>query len=318
MSVQLDLEELPISDSIEFLRERMRSAPVPLALEPLLGADIIARTRVADLGCVHMLSTQSQGADVVRTTRLSRDSTPPSLMVSVLDRGSGLVRRGDDVMALHPGDIALFTTDEPYRLRFSADALRHTFQVPFDRLELPRDIVTDQLSRPIHADHLTAATVSAFLLSAGRRASGAPVAEQSALEAPVLALVRLLLTRPVAGTSPGREAAARSLATRIQEHIAARLGDPDLSARSIAAAFSISERYVYSILSRRGIDLGDLVRVRRLDRAIQMLENPRMSSTKISVIAHQCGFADHAHFSRAFRARFGLTPSEWRARATDG
>ena len=30
----IDLEELPITDSIDFLRDRMLNAPVPLALEP--------------------------------------------------------------------------------------------------------------------------------------------------------------------------------------------------------------------------------------------------------------------------------------------
>ncbi|HKS47997.1 MAG TPA: helix-turn-helix domain-containing protein [Amycolatopsis sp.] len=29
----------------------------------------------------------------------------------------------------------------------------------------------------------------------------------------------------------------------------------------------------------------------------------------------QLGFADPVHFSRAFRARFGRTPSRWRARS---
>ncbi|GAA2013962.1 helix-turn-helix domain-containing protein [Microbacterium ulmi] len=312
MGAILDLEELPITDSIEFLRDRMLNAPVPLALEPHLDADMIARTRTADLGCVHVLSTKSQGADIVRTPQLARDATRPSLMVSVVDHGMGIVVRGDRVMALHPGEIGLYVTDEPYRLAFTPGALRHTYQVPLDELGLSRQLIADQLDVVIHPDRATTAAVSAFLRSTARNAPGATAAEQAALQQPTLDLIRLLLTRPVAQTPHGREAAATSLATRIEEHVRTRLGDPELSARSIAATFSISERYVYSILARRGIELSDLIREHRLAQAIRMLEDPESAMKTISEVAHRCGFSDHAHFSRTFRARFGIAPSDWR------
>ncbi|GAA3956841.1 helix-turn-helix transcriptional regulator [Allohahella marinimesophila] len=47
----------------------------------------------------------------------------------------------------------------------------------------------------------------------------------------------------------------------------------------------------------------------RLIRARDLL---RQSGQKITVIALLCGFGDHSHFSRAFRKRFGVTPSQYR------
>jgi len=318
MGAVLDLEELPITDSIDFLRDRMLSAPVPLALEPHPGADLIARTRTADLGCVHVLSTMAQGADIVRTPTLARDSARPSLMVSVVDHGIGTVVRGERVMMLHPGEIGLYVTDEPYRLEFTPGALRHTYQVPLDELGLPRQLIADQLDVAVHPDRATTAAVSAFLRSTARNAPTATAAEQAALQSPTLELIRLLLTRPVAQTPTGREAAASSLATRVEEHVRTRLGDPELSARSIARTFSISERYVYSILARRGIDLSDLIREHRLENATRMLEDPALDLMTIAEVAQRCGFPDHAHFSRTFRARYGVSPSGWRRDAIAG
>lgn len=308
----LDLEEFPITDSIEFLRDRMLNAPVPLALEPHPDSDVIARTRTADLGCVHLLSTRSQGANILRTPSLARDSARPSLMVSVVDHGIGVVIRGEQVMALHPGEIGLYVTDEPYRLEFTAGALRHSFQLPLDELGLPRQLIADQLHAPVRPDRATTVGVSAFLRSTARSAPVATRAEQAALQPATLDLIRLLLTRPVAETRTGREAAATSLATRVEEHVRTRLGDPELSARSIATAFSISERYVYSILARRGIELGDLIREHRLENALRMLEDPALGQLTITEIAQRCGFPDHAHFSRTFRARYGIAPSDRR------
>jgi len=312
MGAIIDLEELPVTDSVEFLRERMLNAPVPLALEPHPDADVIVRSRVADLGSVHLLSTKAQGGDVLRSPRLARDGTPPSLMVSVIDHGTAMVVRSEGVTTLHAGDIGLYTTDESYRITFSPGAHRHTFQVPLDELGLDRRLIADQLSSAIRPDRATTAAVSAFLRSAARSAPQASAAEQAVLHRPTVDLVRLLLTRPVLGTPTGREAAAMSLATRVEEHVKARLGDPTLSARSVADVFSISERYVYAILARRGLDLGDLIREKRLQGAARMLENPAFAMTTIAAVAHRCGFSDHSHFSRSFRERFGVTPSEWR------
>lgn len=314
MGAIIDLEELPVTDSVEFLRERMLHSLVPLALEPHTDVEVIARSRVADLGRVHLLSTRAQGGDVLRTPRLARDDTPPSLMVSVVDHGTAMVIRGNSVMALHAGDIGLYTTDEPYRLSFSPGATRHTYQIPFDLLELDRQLIAEQLAAAIRPDRATTAAVSAFLRGAARSAPSATPDERATLEGPTLDLVRMLLTRPVEDTPVGREAAARSLATRIEEYVSTRLGDPDLSVRSIAEVFSISQRYVYSILARLGIDLGDLIRERRLEQAVQMLEDPAHALTTIAAIAHRWGYPDHSHFSRTFRARYGIAPSEWRRR----
>lgn len=316
MRARLDLEGLPVTDSIEFLRDRMRNAPVPLALEPHSHAAVIARTRAAELGGVHMLSTTSEGADIVRTPRLARDSTRPSLMVSVIDRGTGAVIRDGRTMSLQPGDIGLYVTDQPYRLRFSPGAVRHTYQVPLDQLGLSRQIISDQILTAIHPDRAPAAAVSSFLRSAARSAPTATAQERAALEQPTVDLIRLLLTRPIADTATAREVAAMSLGTRIEEHVTSRRRDPDLSARSIAASFSISERYVYVILARRGIDLGDLLRTQRLESAVRLLEAHPAAELTIGMVAHRCGFSDHAHFSRAFRERFGVTPTQWRRRAS--
>jgi AraC-like DNA-binding protein len=48
---------------------------------------------------------------------------------------------------------------------------------------------------------------------------------------------------------------------------------------------------------------------RRLECAAQMLRTTRQSAMEI---AFECGFEDPAHFSRAFRAKFGCPPTVYR------
>ena len=313
MRAVLDIEELPVTDSIEFLRERMLRAPVPLLLEPRPHEDLVVRSRVADLGQIHLLCTKAQGGDVVRTADLARDDARPSLMVSAIDHGTARIIRGDQVTTLNAGDIGLYATAEPTGSA-SPPEPSDSPQIPLDELGLPWEMMSRQLQVAVLPDTVTTAAVSAFLRSTARNAPRASKAELASLERLTMDLIRLLLTRVEPDAPAGRGAAAASLAARIEEHVRSRLGDPDLSARSVAECFSISERYVYLILARRGIDLGEAIRRYRLERAVRLLEDPAQMGLTVAAVAHRCGFTDHSHFSRAFRARFGTSPSEWRRR----
>lgn len=49
----------------------------------------------------------------------------------------------------------------------------------------------------------------------------------------------------------------------------------------------------------------------RIMKALELLANP---SFRVIDVALQCGFKNHSHFTRLFRERTGLTPTEYRAR----
>ena len=59
---------------------------------------------------------------------------------------------------------------------------------------------------------------------------------------------------------------------------------------------------------------GDFARQHRLQRAANLLAHCRLSLS-LSEVAQDCGFFDQPHLSRSFRARFGVTPGEYRVRA---
>ena len=58
-----------------------------------------------------------------------------------------------------------------------------------------------------------------------------------------------------------------------------------------------------------GITPGQLIAKTRIAAASRLLSE---TARTISDIAHDCGFADHSAFTRAFRAVTGLTPTEFR------
>ena len=61
-----------------------------------------------------------------------------------------------------------------------------------------------------------------------------------------------------------------------------------------------------------GTTFTEFVLEQRLLMARKLLQDPRSRPRKISDIAHSSGFADLSYFNRAFRKRFGATPSDLR------
>ena len=86
----------------------------------------------------------------------------------------------------------------------------------------------------------------------------------------------------------------------------------DLTPARVADAEGISERYLQKLFEGSGSSFTHYVRERRLQRASAELSSPAEAHHSISEIAYRNGFNDSAHFSRAFRHRFGLSPREFR------
>ncbi|MGW5490986.1 helix-turn-helix domain-containing protein [Streptomyces olivaceoviridis] len=54
---------------------------------------------------------------------------------------------------------------------------------------------------------------------------------------------------------------------------------------------------------------------RRLERCRRELARRGSAAMTVSAVARQFGFSSAAHFSRAFRRMYGMSPAEWREKA---
>lgn len=119
--------------------------------------------------------------------------------------------------------------------------------------------------------------------------------------------------RPSVRTLAEAEAELRAAALEhIRQHIARNLGAP-LSPEVLARTFGLSRSQLYRLFEPLG-GVAHYVQQQRLLRAFHTLATPAASRRlRVADIAARLGFVSEAHFSRAFRATFGLTPSDARA-----
>ena len=111
-------------------------------------------------------------------------------------------------------------------------------------------------------------------------------------------------SEPAHGLPPGAHQAAHRRAA----------GRPRADRGSLAAELGLSASQIHRVFKNEPLTPAQYIWERRLDAASRDLLEPRLAGRSVAEIAFGRGFSDAAHFSRAFRDRFGCSPREWRLR----
>lgn len=106
------------------------------------------------------------------------------------------------------------------------------------------------------------------------------------------------------------------LLNRLREGICKRYYDPAFTLQIAADEAGISRRYLVSLFAQAGTTFNTELIGHRLERSADMLRDPRFHSLSVMEISFRCGFSDASHFSKRFRARFGLSPACYRQEET--
>jgi AraC-like DNA-binding protein len=258
---------------------------------------------------------RSAAQRVQRTPREIARSTEEYFIVSVQTRGRGVISQDGRDALLEPGDFAIYDSTRPYVLNFDDDFEEIVLKL---RAEQLRSVVRD-------TEKLTATTVSGragaghLMINMIRTLSDEVDTLQPASAAAVAAsvvnvLVAGLQSLPAcSGVEPSSLTAYH--VARFKRLVDERLRDPALSVAGIAAELGLSVGHLHRLFLCEPRPPSQYLWNRRLEACGRELLDPRRSKASLAEIAFGWGFNDAAHFSRAFRGRFGCTPREWRQQA---
>lgn len=113
----------------------------------------------------------------------------------------------------------------------------------------------------------------------------------------------------------GRDHGLRAARLRVIKDDIERNLAGDASAQALARRHHVSGRYIRKLFESEGTSLSRFVLARRLAAVHRMLSSRQCAHLPISSLAYDAGFSDLSTFNRAFRARFGMTPSDVREHA---
>lgn len=99
---------------------------------------------------------------------------------------------------------------------------------------------------------------------------------------------------------------------RMKNYIQLNATNPELTVSSIAKHHKVSVRHMYKLFEQEALSAREAIVEERLQTSRALLE--RDTSTHITDIAMQSGFACASHFTKKFKQRFGTSPTDYRRR----
>ncbi|MGJ4928995.1 acetamidase/formamidase family protein [Bradyrhizobium sp. HKCCYLS2038] len=256
------------------------------------------------------LSRLSAGAQAVTAVPQSQEDLPIALLA--IEDGA-VLHSGDGHRIVPAGHLMLLPRVGDWSIAFQRDLRAIVLSVTSDALH-GRIGGKLKLAKPqVIAPSGLADVVCRSIEATARALETLSDAEWSTVAQSLVDLLLTLAHRQAAPSSETGSSAAQSATLhRICQTIERQLDDAELTPARVAQSEGISERYLQKLFESAGDNFTHYLKERRLQRAWTDLSNPTEAHHSISEIAYRYGFGDSAHFSRSFRARFGLSPREFR------
>ncbi|GAA1506524.1 helix-turn-helix domain-containing protein [Streptomyces synnematoformans] len=311
-------EDVPAAERPERWREHIRRLHPAAEVAGKDTGGFRAYHRVRDLGTVRVWQEEVQSIHLRRAGRRAQQAGGDLYVLGMSLSGTVEITQGDRRVLVRPYELCLSDATLPGGIRSinHHEAFRGIgLLVPKRQLALPEEHIAPLLARPLPARQGVGGLLAGLFTQLATDATGYRAADGPRLGAALVELLSALLGHELHARStepaPGRR---RALTTRIQGFIQRHLHDTELNPAKIAAAHHISTSYLHRLFQAEGITVTGWIRHERLEHARRDLADPALREVAVHHIAARRGFAHPAAFSRAFRAAYGLPPSDYRRR----
>ncbi|MFE2723381.1 helix-turn-helix domain-containing protein [Kitasatospora sp. NPDC059327] len=220
-------------------------------------------------------------------------------------------------LPLRPGAFAVARAGRPVVLEVSEDFSGTAFHWPREAAGLAEDDLRELSGTAFGTDTGTAALVAAYLGRLARPVDSLDLRTAARLAGTAQDLLAVLAQEHRRRAARPAPEEVRATIARTKEYILRRLGDPALTPEGIAAAHHFSVRYLHKLFQYEGVTVGRWIQRRRLEMCRRDLARPSARPATVAAVAGRWGFVSTSHFSRVFRATYGVTPRAWQAGARE-
>ncbi|MFF3557940.1 helix-turn-helix domain-containing protein [Streptomyces tsukubensis] len=330
----LDSAVVPAADRFGWWCELVGRDTAPTRISSDHHGDFRAGLGLVRMGAVRLSLLSMPAIRSERTPKLIRRSDPEAYeLCLILGSDMWLEQRRSDAR-VGAGDLLLWDTSQPFDGRglgggpeqLSRAIIVH---IPRTALPLPEARINDLLARRLSTDSGMGTLLAGFLRGALHQADGSATAvgeggsgiwspgDAVRLGSVVLELCTAFLAQRMdASAVLPPESRRQVLLHRMLDFIELNLADPGLTPVLVAAHHHVSVRYLHQIFQGQELTVAAWIRRRRLQRCQADLVNPLYRHRPVHAIGRRWGFPQPAEFSRAFRASYGMSPSEYRALGT--
>ena len=295
-------------EAIDQWRDWAASTIAPIDVTVFDTDAFAARWSSHGVGQLRLLQLHAPAQRVVHCgTDGSAGRATPSIQLVYARRGALQTRMAGKRFIVEPGQFVLLDNTRFYQMEMERPHEAIDLMMPQAWLEKYLPDPDALLARPISASSGWGVPLGSLIetMIAGL--------DESPLPRPLIAeQVGALLTFATGFHEPAPSRHRGQLARMILRRIETDYADPELTPDGVAADLGISRRYLQALLAGAGTSFVQELNATRLDRAGDLLTDPRAAGLSLGEIAFRCGFLDPGYFARLFRKRFGVTPTQWR------
>jgi AraC-like DNA-binding protein len=230
------------------------------------------------------------------------------VFLKVVESGSLVIEQNKQMLRFNAGSMLLI--DPSYGFKdYYGDLTKVAL------LRMPRSALKDRglrysfaephVANPM-SDDVKAVREMMFRTAQQSGATSEPLRERFSQQC--LDLLDVILDNP-RESARGRTDAA--IVLRTKQVVMRLLADSDLTVSRIADELNMSASALTRALKAAGVSPLRYAWSLRLEQAARLLRGTAKDKVRAKEVAYRCGFSDAAHFSRAFKARHGMSPSEF-------
>lgn len=322
MGLVFRTSDLPVGEGFAAWRRAAADLlSVPVVVDTRDPAAFTGELRLAQIGAVQLSVVTTGPFALRRPPSLIRRSDPEEYVVMAALHGRGGLEQGGRQARVGPDHFVVCGSSEPYTGWGEAGggpAHGLLLTLPRSALPIPERAVARLFARPLSGRAPTAALFLGFLTRLAGCVDQLTPADADRLARALVELLAASLAHELdALTRLEPEPRQRALRARVRAFVDRHLSDPELCPATIAAAHHICVRHLHQIFRGEGVTVAGLIRTARLERCRRDLADPALRHEPVAGIGARWGFVDAPHFSRVFRAAFGLPPGEYRRQRLD-
>ena len=308
----LTTSQLHPRDSFKFWQSAIFERIVPVELNKIGKKPFEGRLEGANFGPLSMTRvTQSAIRTEATPGTIRRHDKSETVSVVVMLSGTLACAQGGRESMQRPGEFVVL--DRKPTVMLTKEHTRSlVLEVPRERLERMLGPVALYAGLTVGSEQATTSLVTNFVHELTRIQGRLSPDLADRLSSIGIDLLVAGLSERLARETP-RPLAAILLTRRAKAYVEAHLGDPTLDASQLAIAMGVSLRWLQQLFRENGENIADWIWQRRLELAASRLSDPGSVGLSLGALAYTCGFISQSHFSRRFKDRYGMPPSEYRA-----
>ncbi|MFD7455644.1 MULTISPECIES: helix-turn-helix domain-containing protein [unclassified Streptomyces] len=311
MSVVLSTEALSAAERAERWQEAVSRTFVPLDVRLLEPEPAPGRIVSHRLGALQVSRVQAGPQVVTRSRRLIARDDRRYLFLTLQQHGTAVKEQDGREVLVAPGEFSLSDSARLFRKKIEGEFAFVSFHFPREELRVREEDLRALTATAFSGQEGSGALVTAYLARMADEVSGLGEAVGREFAATALDLLALLIDERRGRFTPQAPETAGAMLAKVKDHILRNLSDPGLSPSGIAAAHFLSVRYVHKLFELEEVSVSEWIRAQRLERCRRDLLRPATARLGVAAVARRWGFVSASHFSRVFRAAYGVTPRDW-------